>query len=1101
IIKMIQAIHHGTLPKTLHIDQPTPHVDWTSGTIQLLTEHTPWPHTDHPRRAAISSFGISGTNAHVIIEQAAPEDAAPAAAERPEPPRDPAPSAVPWLVSGRGEAALRAQAARLADFVAARPELEVADIGLSLATTRARHDHAAAVVAAGRDELLAGLQALGRGEESPSVVHAGPGRQRGRTAFLLTGQGSQRLGMGRELYASSPVFAAALDEVCAHLDTALDRPLKSVLFAPEGSADSALLDQTAFTQAALFALETALFRLAEHHGLTPDFLLGHSIGELTAAHLAGVIDLPDACVLVAARGRLMQSAREGGAMAALEASEDEVRATLAGYGDAVAIAGLNGPRSTVISGDASAVDEVAAHWRGEGRRIKRLPVSHAFHSPHMDEVLDEFRAVAEGVTFRPPRIPVVSNVTGELATEEQLTSPGYWARHIREAVRFLDGVRLLEGRDVTEWLELGPDGVLTALVQDSLTRDPGALIPTLRRGRPEDRSFATAVARSAARGAPVRWDAVFPGARTVELPRYAFQRQRYWLQERATVGDAAGFGLSAADHPLLPAAMTLADRDEHVLTGRLSRRTHPWLTDHTVADTALLPGTGLLELALRAGDQLGAGGVDELTLAAPLVLPERVGVRLQLVAGAADDRGGRAVQIFSRPDTEDADGAWTLHAHGRLFGAAEADAAPGAGLTAWPPPGATETDLTGAYERLAERGYDYGPAFRNLRRVWTADRELYAEVVLGEETRSEAGRFTLHPALLDAALHTLLPGVARDEGISWLPFSWSGVGVRATGATALRVRLAFTGPDTGADTGADARTVALTVADATGAPVASVEALTLRPLSADALRAAADASGDGLLKVGWTPLPEPSTAVEPAGWAVLRAEGTGVLGLPEDTVRSYTDGRAVVQALDEGAEPPSVLLLPCRPDADTATADGDVPDAVRVALGRVLADVRTLLADERLAGTRLTVVTRGAVATRTGEEVTDLVHAPVWGLLRSAWTENPERVQLIDLDHTTPGGPAARTDLLVRAVHSGEAQLAVRGDTLLVPRLARTRPAPEPTPRPTPRWDQGTVLITGGTGALATLLARHLVVSHGVRRLLLVSRRGPDAPGAAELIT
>ncbi|WP_211836273.1 type I polyketide synthase [Streptomyces rhizosphaericus] len=1103
IIKMIQAIHHGTLPKTLHIDQPTPHVDWTPNTIQLLTEHTPWPHTDHPRRAAVSSFGISGTNAHVIIEQAAPEDAAPAAAERPEPPRDPAPSAVPWLVSGRGEAALRAQAARLADFVAARPELEAADIGLSLATTRARHDHAAAVVAAGRDELLAGLRALARGEASPSVVHAGPGRQRGRTAFLLTGQGSQRLGMGRELYASSPVFAAALDEVCAHLDTVLDRPLKSVLFAPEGAADSALLDQTAFTQAALFALETALFRLAEHHGLTPDFLLGHSIGELTAAHLAGVLDLPDACVLVAERGRLMQSVREGGAMAALEASEDEVRATLAGYGDAVAIAALNGPVSTVISGDTSAVDEVAAHWRGEGRRTKRLPVSHAFHSPHMDEVLDEFRAVAEGVTFRPPRIPVVSNVTGELATEEQLTSPGYWARHIREAVRFLDGVRLLEGRDVTEWLELGPDGVLTALVQDSLTGDPGTLVPALRGGRPEDRSFATAVARLAARGAPVRWDAVFPGARTVELPRYAFQRQRYWLQERATVGDAAGFGLSPADHPLLPAAVTLADRDEHVLTGRLSRRTHPWLTDHTVADTALLPGTGLLELALRAGDQLGAGGVDELTLAAPLVLPERGGVRLQLVAGAADDRGGRAVQIFSRPDTEDADGTWTLHAHGRLFGAAEADAASVAGLTAWPPPGATETDLTGAYERLAERGYDYGPAFRNLRRVWTADRELYAEVVLGEEARSEAGRFTLHPALLDAALHTLLPGVARDGGTSWLPFSWSGVGVRATGATALRVRLAFTGPDTGADTGADARTVALTVADATGAPVASVEALTLRPLSADALRAAADTSGDGLLKVGWTPLPEPSTAVEPVGWAVLRAEGTGLLGLPEDAVRSYADGRAVVQALDEGAEPPSVLLLPCRPDADTATntvtTDGDVPDAVRAALRRVLADVRTLLADERLAGTRLTVVTWGAVATRPGEEVTDLVHAPVWGLLRSAWTENPERVQLIDLG-ATPGGPAAQTDLLVRAVHSGEAQLAVRGDTLLVPRLARTRSAPEPAPQPTPRWDRGTVLITGGTGALATLLARHLVVSHGVRRLLLVSRRGPQAPGAAELI-
>ncbi|MFF3249381.1 SDR family NAD(P)-dependent oxidoreductase, partial [Streptomyces sp. NPDC002870] len=1055
-------------------------VDWESGAVHLLTEHTDWPTLNRPRRAAISSFGISGTNAHIIIEQATEP-------HPPTPTKDlttPALPVVPWLLSARSGEALRAGARRLLRYAEAHPELTIADIGRSLATTRALHDHAAAVVAADRGAFLDGLEALAGGRLSPAVVHAGPAH-RGKTAFLFSGQGSQRLDMGRELYASSALFAAALDEVCAHLDRELVRPLKTVLFAPEGSADSALLDQTAFTQAALFALETALFRLAEHYGLRPDFLLGHSIGELTAAHLAGVLDLPDACLLVAERGRLMQAAREGGAMAAVEAAEDDVRASLAAYGDTVSIAGVNGPRSTVISGDAPVVDEIAAYWREQGSRTKRLPVSHAFHSPHMEEVLDEFRTVAEGLTFHPPRIPVVSNVTGEFATTEQLTSPDYWARHIREAVRFLDGVQLLEAHGVTEWLELGPDGVLSALVQESLTSDAGSLAPTLRRNLPEDRAFSAAVGALAARGVALDWDAVFPGARTVALPGYAFQRQRYWLDEPFTVGDAAGFGLTAADHPLLGAAVALADRDEHLFTGRLSRRTHPWLADHTVAGVVLVPGTGLLELALRAGEQLGAAGVEDLTLAAPLVLPEQGAVQLQLVASAADAAGGRTLQIYSRPADGTGEEDWTLHAHGRI-GADIGTTAEH--LTAWPPAGADEVDLADVYERLAERQYDYGPAFRNLRRLWRADGTLYAEVALGEDQRSDADRFTVHPALLDAALHPLLPGVVDGSDGSWLPFSWSGVEVRATGASTLRVRLAFTGA------GADSPTVALTVADSSGAPVAAVEALVLRPLSAQTLRAAGTVAGDGLLKVDWTPLPDGRTTADLTGWAVLGDALIDGLGLPEGPVRRYADADAVARAMDEGADAPSVLLVPCLPGS---VGRGDLPGVARGELHRVLAHVQRHLADERFAGTRLTVVTRSAVAAGPQDDVRDLVHAPVWGLLRSAQTENPGRVLLIDTGHAETA-PA----LLAQAVDSGEPQTAVRGGQVLVPRLARSGPAAEAGTAPdgTVMWGDGTVLVTGATGVLGTVLARHLVVSHGVRRLLLVSRRGPDAPGADDLV-
>ncbi|MGO4458456.1 SDR family NAD(P)-dependent oxidoreductase [Streptomyces sp. M-16] len=547
VIKTVQALRHGLLPKTLHAATPTPHVDWSAGGVRLLTEPVQWPAGTRTRRAGISAFGVGGTNAHVIVEEA-PRSAPPAAVPAGVPDRVPAdgapdrmpaagaPPLVPWFVSGRSEAALRAQAGRLRDhLVTAEPD--ALGIGHALAATRTAFEHRAVVLGTTYAELARGLHALADGVPSPSVV-TGVRRREAKTAFLFTGQGSQRTGMARALRAAHPVFARAVDAVAERLDPHLDHPLSTVLDAAPGSPEEELLHRTRYAQAALFAVEVALFRLLEHWGMRPDVLLGHSVGEIAAAHVAGVLDLDDACALVAARGRLMQALPAGGTMLSVRATEDEVDELLAGLGGVAVVAAVNGPRSVVVSGTEEAVDEVGAALARRGRKTKRLTVSHAFHSPLMDPMLEEFRTLADGLTYRAPRIPVISNVTGRRATGGELRDGSYWARHVRAAVRFADGVRAAHAMGVTTFVELGPDGVLCAMAEETLAAIPAGapgdepvLVPVLRRGRPEGETLVRAVAVAASRGAAVDRARLFEGtrARPFPLPVYAWQHRRFWI--------------------------------------------------------------------------------------------------------------------------------------------------------------------------------------------------------------------------------------------------------------------------------------------------------------------------------------------------------------------------------------------------------------------------------------------------------------------------------------------------------------------------------------------------------------------------------------------
>ncbi|MFG3252538.1 SDR family NAD(P)-dependent oxidoreductase [Streptomyces sp. NPDC048172] len=1075
VMKLVLAMRHGVVPQTLHVDEPSPHVDWSSGAVRLAREATSWPENGHPRRAAVSSFGISGTNAHLVLEQAPVEEPSDGA----EP--DAAPTAVAWVLSGRGEPGLRGQAERLAAHLEERPELEPREVAGAL-VRRSALSHRAVVLGGDRAELIGGLRDLAAERPAAGVVQ-GTARVRSAEAVLVfPGQGTQWEGMALGLLETSPVFRdrlAACDEALAPLTGWSVREVLS------GGPGAPGLERVDVVQPVLFAVMVALADMWRHAGLVPAAVVGHSQGEIAAACVAGALSLEDAARVVALRSSALGALSGQGAMASLGLSRDEAEERLSRWDGRLAVAVVNGPGSVVVSGDSDAIAELVDSCEESGTRIRRLPVDYASHSPHVERIRDDILTRLRGLTPRSADIPFYSTVTGGQLDTAGLDAD-YWYRNLRQPVRFDETTRLLLDRGYELFVEASPHPVLTMGVEETVA-DAGAsavVLGTLHRDRGGLDDFLGSLAQAYVGGVPVDWSSVTgPGGNGhggnghVTLPTYAFQRRHYWQDPTAPTGDALGkAGLRAGEHPLLGAAVDVADSEAVVLTGRLSLQTHRWLADHQVDGEALLPGTAFVEFALRAAQEAGCQGIEELTLEAPLVVPPTGAVQVQVVAGAPDGWGKRPVSVHSRPEEASLDGGWTTHAVGELTGASEPEDL--GDLVLWPPPGAEPLPTESLYAGYAERGYAFGSAFRGIRAAWRRGDDIYAEVGLSSQQRGDAGRFGVHPALLDAAAQAAGipvqdgdPAAEQDQGIR-LPFLFGDVALLAPGATDLRVRVRRLGPDR----------VALSAADPDGRPVISVGTLVVRPVSAGQRGAtAADAARDALFRLTWTPVSAPGTGPVAAGqrWAVLGADGEG------DTAPFAESGAAVDAypgldglraALAEGAPAPDLVVwsVPGLGNGYGGEGGDGLAARTRAVTAAALEVVQTWLADDGFGAGRLVVRTRGAVATGAGEGPADLAASAVWGLVRTAQTEHPDRFLLVD-DGTCPEDAGSGKTWAALAA-GDEPQLALRSDESLAPRLARAGDGESLTlPGPGTAW----CLEATGAGTLEGLTVTELPLPEG----------------------
>ncbi|MGC0417760.1 acyl transferase domain-containing protein [Embleya sp. AB8] len=842
VVKMVMAMRHGVLPKSLHGAQPSADVDWTAGSVSLLAGNLDWPATDRPRRAAVSAFGISGTNAHLVLEdlevlevlEEEPSDASEPGAAAPGP--------LPWPVSARNPADLRAVAARVAD---AAGDAHVADVGWSLARGRAGLPHRAVVLGYGAD-LVSGLRSLAAGEPNDLVVASGvvDGAADGGVVWVFPGQGGQWVGMARDLLGSSEVFARRWVECERALGAWVSWSLSEVV------DDEGALSRVDVVQPVLWAVMVSLAEVWRSWGVEPVAVIGHSQGEIAAACVAGVLSLGDGARVVAVRSRLLAGLAGRGGMAAVSAPVERVRADLVRWAGRLSVAAVNAPGSVVVSGEVGALGEAIDHWAGEGVRVKRLPVDYASHTEHVDAVREELLAELAGITPVESDVVCYSGLLGGPVRGGGLDAD-YWFRNLREPVLFADAVQAASAAGHRTFVEVSPHPVLVPALLDTTADHEALVVGSLRRDGDGLRELLTSLSELYVRGHAVDWAAVFrPHApRVVDLPTYPFSRRHFWL-EPAVPADLGSVGLEPVEHTLLGAVIGVPDEDGWVFTGRLSTRDQPWLADHAVHGAVLFPGAGFVEVVSFVGARVELPTITELTLHAPLVVPEDRGVQVRVVVT------GSAVRVHARPEDEEA---WALHASASLTAdrPAEAD-------VTWPY--GTPADVAEVYAGLAAAGFEYGPTFRGLRAAWRVD----AGVVLAEVALPDgvAGGFGWHPALLDAVLHVAgLAGVGSGGPV--VPFAWRGVSVSGAGHTRLRVRVDLVAPDE----------VSVVAVDDTGSVRLRVESLVFRPLD----RARSTGADGGSYALRWVPVPDRALASPGAESVVLTCTAPAGLDVPAAT--------------------------------------------------------------------------------------------------------------------------------------------------------------------------------------------------------------------------
>ncbi|WP_191499903.1 type I polyketide synthase, partial [Mycobacterium simulans] len=876
LIKMVLALNHDILPPTLHVDEPNPHIDWSAGAVRLLTEPVPWPQTGHPRTAGVSSFGISGTNAHVILQQAPP--ASVAALD----PANSIPAAAPlhiWPISARTPAALAAQADRLSRHLAAHPDLDVIDVAHSLAITRTQHPYRAAITAGGagadtHTELVAGLEALASGQAHPRLTqHYLPGQASSQLVFVLPGQGGQHPGMGRQLYERHRRFAEAVDDC----DDAL-RPFTGWSVRDVVCQDSAApsLDRVDVVQPVLFTLMVALAEVLERCGIVPDAVIGHSQGEIAAAYIGGVFSLDEAAKIVALRSRALAGLAGSGAMASVLVSAQDLAPRLQPWARALSIAATNGPSYTVISGEPTALVQFIDSCERDDIQVRGLAVDYASHSDHVEQLREQLLNDLAGLAPQASRVPLYSTVASaisEQALDTTSMDARYWYHNLREPVRFHDGVSRLLAQGEQMFVELSPHPVLAPAISDTVAHTPqrsqSLVVSTLHRDRADLDALAAAVGRLHTCGHSPSWRQLYPRGRVVGLPTYPFEHHRYWLAP-AAAADVSAAGLAQVEHPLLGAVTGLVDDDQVVvMTGRLSTSTQSWLAGHVVGDGVVVPATAYIDMLLAAGERAGCPVIAELVIQARLRLTEDAPTDVQITVQPVDEGGRRRFSVHSRTGGQHSSSGWVLHATGVLSGSGQH---PVDGPVAVPAGTVEPIDTDDFYGGLAGRGLVLGDLFRSVRSIGhdPVDPNIgYAEVEL--PAGADVAGYGIHPALLDATFQVVGSGLfdgsapAAEPTVLRVPFAVSGVVLHATAATRLQVVM----------TCLDAETFRVLAVDAAGEPVLSIDRVTMRALP-EQLPQSSAAGGEGLFDLSWVELAGDSweaaggeAAGDGSGWVVL----------------------------------------------------------------------------------------------------------------------------------------------------------------------------------------------------------------------------------------